>query len=61
MNEIKILNHTINWFLRENSCQLLNPLWEENITNFILNSYLEGEFSVEFNNFMDSLIWKIKS
>ena len=60
MNKINILNHTVIWFLREGECDLLYSTWECDIKKFIIDSYLEGEFSVEFEDNMDSLIWRIE-
>lgn len=59
MNYTKILQHRIAWFLRENDCEYLSEIWQEDIKNFIINEYLEGEFAVEINNSADSLIWRI--
>jgi len=61
MNNSKILFHNIIWFLREEECISLNETWEEQIFNSIINGYIQGEFAVEINEEMDSLIWKINT
>ncbi len=61
MNKIEILFHTVIWFLREEECNELEDTWFEDIQNFIIAGYLEGEFSVETNQgISDSLIWRIE-
>lgn len=60
MNTSRILFHNIKWFLRQEDCNSLNETWEEQITNFIINGNLQGEFAIETDNQIDdSLIWKI--
>jgi hypothetical protein len=59
MHTSKILFHNIQWFLREYDTSKLTEFWEEEIKNKIVSGYIQGEFEIEIDNELDSLIWKI--